>query len=651
MIKHIQKLKSKTLICLYLFSNVALAQSEVSKYDPRLVFDPLINFQGSSVYRTASGKPGPMYWQNVADYDIICELNPDKKNVSGSVNIKYTNNSPESLNFIWLQLDQNKFKKDSRGTNTTPPNVGRYGLKDFDGGYKLDKIKVVSAGSANNLKASFIDDTRMQLILNEPLKAGASVNISMDFKFDIPSNGADRMGEFKSEKGLVYEIAQWYPRVCVFDDIKGWNVNPYLGAGEFYLEYGNIKYQVSVPENYIVLGSGKFTNPQDVFVDNILKKYQELSKSNKQITLIEAKEFEKFNKKSKGSTVWKFECENTRDVAFAVAKNYVWDAQMTTLTSGKKVQCQSIYPQEESNNFSWGRSTEFVKHSIDFYSKTYYEFPYAAATNVAGIVSGMEYPGIVFCSAESRGPELFGVTDHEFGHTWFPMIVGSNERKYAWMDEGFNTYINNLSAVAFNKGEFYTTQNIGNMAPYFKNTKSVNTIPDASGEMELGLLAYFKPAVGLKMLSRNIATEERVNFALREYINRWAFKHPTPFDFFKTMNETLGEDLDWFWKSWYLESYNIDQAISKVDYINNKPESGAKITITNLEKMPMPIELEITEKGKDAVIIKLPVEIWLKSGEWTFDYPSKSEIKSIILDPNNTLPDINRKNNTWLPIK
>ena len=627
--------------------------TDKSKYDPVAVFNPMINYQPSTVFRSASGNPGPSYWQNQANYKITAALDDQKNSISGSVKIEYINNSPDEITFIWLQLDQNKFNSDSRGSKTTPPNLGRYGLKDFEGGYKISNLKLESPkmNARNQSVKSLIDDTRMQIFLSEPLRTKQKIEISMDFDFLIPSNGSDRMGMYEAKDGMIYTIAQWFPRVCVYDDIEGWNTTPYLGAGEFYLEYGDYDFEITVPYNHTVVASGELLNTREVLTGKQIDRLKKAQNSDETVVIFDKSEIGKngTRPKNSGTQTWKFSCKNTRDVAWASSSVFVWDAARAVLPSGKNILVQSVYPAEVDAKAEWGRSTEYTKHSMEYYSELLYEYPYPVATNVAGIVSGMEYPGIVFCSVRSKRAGLFGVTDHEFGHTWFPMIVGTNERKFAWMDEGFNTYINMLSLKAFNKGEYYKEQKTQDMAFFARGSKAILTQPDAMPEAEIGSLAYYKPAMGLKMLAEAVVGEERMNLALREYIRRWAFKHPTPFDFFHTVEDVVGEDLGWFWKSWYFENYKIDQSIKNAKYINNQASNGISITLENLEQMPMPVEMEIKEKGKETKYINLPVDIWAKTKEWTFNYPSTGEIESIKLNPKGILVDFNTKNNIWKP--
>ena len=311
----------------------------------------------------------------------------------------------------------------------------------------------------------------------------------------------------------------------------------------------------------------------------------------------------------------------------------------------------SVYPVESIKKDGWQRSTEMVKGSIEYNSKKWFEFPYPVATNVAGIVGGMEYPGIVFCSSASTDGDLWGVTDHEFGHTWFPMIVGSNERKYAWMDEGFNTFINGLSTKNFNKGEYASFSFFPGdeiiKATFNEKMDPLWAIPEVIQQNNLGIAAYEKPAMMLNALRDVVLGPKRFDAAFREYINRWAFKHPTPWDFFHSMENVSGEDLAWFWREWVFNNWKLDLALGSVKYEDdNNPQKGAAITILNQEKMAMPVTVEIKETNGKQYRINLPVEVWQRGSEWTFYVQPSSKIADVIIDPDKVLPDINRKNNS-----
>ncbi|MEN9488025.1 MAG: hypothetical protein RL494_290, partial [Bacteroidota bacterium] len=356
----------------------------------------------------------------------------------------------------------------------------------------------------------------------------------------------------------------------------------------------------------------------------------------------------------KQTLTWKFKIKNARDLSWATSSSFIIDAAKINLPSGKKSLAISAYPVESNGNDAWGRSTEYTKTSIENYSKRWFEYPYPAATNVAGNEGGMEYPGIVFCSWTDKGESLWGVTDHEFGHIWFPMIVGSNERLFAWMDEGFNTFINGLSAQDFNNGEYKQPAMDMHLASGFltnPETEPVYSAPDGLKEANLGLLAYTKPGEGLNMLRNHILGKERFDKALRTYVERWAFKHPTPDDFFRTIENISGEDLNWFWRSWFINNWRLDQAITKVKYVKNDAKQGAVITIENLQKMPMPVIVEVKTKSGATSRITLPVEIWERNTTWSFKYNSTEELESISLDPEHVFPDINSENNTWTNAK
>ncbi len=645
-----------TLVAAIFFWMFSFAQNQTtSLYNHKEAFHPQFYPYPGNDYRSASGEPGPKYWQNKADYKITCLLDTGRHSISGSVEIVYTNNSPDPLKFLWLQLDQNIYKDGSRASSTTTQTGGRWANAAFTEGASIKSVQVESAGKPITAK-HIISDTRMQVWLPEVLKAsGGKTKLSMQFEFTVPEYGTDRMGRLKTKNGWVYEIAQWFPRLCVYDDIQGWNTMPYLGAGEFYLEYGDFEYTVTAPSDLIITGSGELLNPQDCYTPEQVKKWEAARNSDKTVVIRSEQEVNKPESRPRqANCTWKFKITNARDVAWAASKAFVIDAARINLPSGKKSLAISSYPVESIRKNGWQRSTEMVKGSIEHYSTQWFEYPYPAATNVAGIVGGMEYPGIVFCSSSSSGTGLWGVTDHEFGHTWFPMIVGSNERKYAWMDEGFNTFINGLSSAAFNNGEFNQTSFFDNpnstfMVKYSFGEKmdELFTVPDVVQQDNLGIAAYMKPGQMLTILREVVLGPERFDAAFREYINRWAYKHPTPWDFFHTMENVCGEDLGWFWRAWVLNNWKLDQSVKNVTYIESDPLKGAEITIVNLEKMPMPVIVQIKESSGKTHTLQLPVEIWQRGSEWTFSVQTTSEIKEVQLDPESKLPDLNRENNKW----
>lgn len=637
---------SKLLVVFFLLGNVIFltAQEEITPNNQD-VFDEFIYRRGN-VYRSASGVPGPEYWQNKADYIIEAELDDTSHILKGKLTLIYTNNSPEDLPFIWMYLDQNRFTQDSRGTLTT--QGGRY-RGDLDGGIKIYNLSAkVKRSTASTY---YITDTRMKVSFARPIPAkGGKATVSMDFEFKVPESGMDRMGRLATENGEIYAMAQWYPRVAVFDDVSGWNTEPYLGAGEFYCEYGNFDYKITVPYNHILVASGELQNPKEVLTKTQIDRLFQASKSDETVMILPLEEVGNTSvtrPKQSGKLTWHYKMENTRDVAFATSAAFIWDAARINLPSGKTITAQSVYPKESNGEHAWSRSTEYTKASIEFYSDWLFEYPYPAAINVACNVGGMEYPGVSFCSYRSRGASLWSVTDHEFGHNWFPMIVGSNERKHAWMDEGFNTFINHYSTLSFNQGEYPSDVAAGsNKVGWltWKNREAIHTFPDISKSYNLAYTAYYKPATGLVLLREYILEPGIFDEAFKGYTHTWAYKHPQPTDFFNYFENATGEDLNWFWKSWFYSNANIDLAIDSVE----KRENGTRILFLNNGEIPMPVVFEVTFADGTTTTKRLPFEIWQRNSQWPYLLQSEKEVIKVQIDPEGFLPDANARDNVWV---
>jgi len=640
---------------LLLTAATASAQTDTPKYNHNDLFGPITWPVTGDGTRAASGQPGEHYWQNRADYVIKASLNetPQDTTITGEVEITYTNNSPDMLDHLWLQLDQNIFKPDSRGGATSV--VGdRFDVRGFSrGGYHIESVSVSYKGDTYTTEP-VITDARMQVRLNKPMEGkGEKIKLKINYSFAIPFKGADRMGRKKFKAGYVYEIAEWYPRMCVYDDVEGWNTLPYMGLGEFYCEYGDFDYYITAPANMTVVGSGDLENPSQVLSDVQQKRYDEMRKSDKTTAIITADEVgQPATHPFKGSLTWHFKMQNTRDVAWAASKAFIWDGAKVNLPSGRKCIAQSAYPAESAGVHGWSRSTEYLKASMEIYSAKYFEYPWNSAVNVAGVALGMEYPGAIFCLDDLKDGGLFGDITHEIGHNWFPMIVGSNERKYMWMDEGFNTFINQYSTEKFNNGEYFDAKArpSGHIANFMKGPRDpLMTPPEAMGLNDYGQY-YNKTSLGLDMLRNVVLGPDRFDYAFNYYIKHWAFKHPLPYDFFRAMNDASGEDLNWFFKPWFFTTWKIDQAIEAVKYVKDNAANGALITLVNKEKMAMPVDLKITQANGKSETIHLPVNIWQRNGTWTFLYPSTSAIQSLEIDPDKQLPDVERRNNVW-PVK
>ena len=624
-------------------------QPEIAtKFNQHEAFAPFFYPSFGDEIRAADGTPGPKYWQNRADYRINVTLNDSLHIISGGVDIKYYNKSPQRLDFVWLQLDQNVYKEDSRGVAATAVGGGRWARRgSFEGGYTIESVALVTAGKETRLDY-LVNDTRMRINLPHPIAAGTGMaEFRIKYKFTVPEYGTDRMGRLKTQNGWIYTIAQWYPRMCVYDNVTGWNTLPYLGQGEFYLEYGDIEYAVNVPADHIVVGSGELLNPSEVLTPSQLSRLARARKSDTTVMLRREDEVtDPSSRPAKKRLTWKFRCTDTRDVAWASSKAFVWDAARLNLPGNKKALAMSVYPVESAKDNAWKRSTEFVKGSVEYYSRYLIPYSYPVAVNVAGIVAGMEYPGIVFCSYRASGGGLWGVTSHEFGHHWFPMIVGSDERRYPWMDEGFNTFINGMADKSFNGGEFYRDVTTARSSPYLfgDTSESILNTADVLKPRNLGNLAYSKPGTGLKILREAVLGPERFDEALKYYTLTWAYKHPTPYDFFHCIENHSGETLDWFWRGWFMNVWKTDIAVTDVAYTEGK---GSLITIACLEKLPMPVVVEMTTATGETERVTLPVEIWHNGPVWRFVTGTSEKLSKVVIDPDGLLPDIKPANNPW----
>jgi len=600
--------------------------------------------------RSPTGEPGSEYWQQRADYSIRVALDPASHGLTGSETVTYTNDAPEALDALWLQLDQNLFREGSRGAliNTSTRWRGAF----EGGGFRIGRVELVRDGRRETAGVE-VDGTRMRIQLPRPLAGGGgTLQIEIDWSFTVPEYGADRMGRLQTDDGWVYEIAQWYPRMAVYDDVSGWNSLPYLGQGEFYLEYGSFDVAITVPRDFIVVATGELLNPEDVLTAEQRNRLQRARKSAETVALVAADEVgtEASRPAGRGPLTWRYHADRVRDFAWAASRAFVWDA-----ASWEDVLLMSAYPKEaigpnEDGDPGWEMSTQFVRHAISHYSEKWFRYPYPVAINVGGLVGGMEYPMIVFCSANARGAALFGVTDHEFGHSWFPMIVGSDERRYAWMDEGFNTFINHYSNLAYYGPETPRLQRTsasfiaGRMQEPIAD-QPIMTRPDVLRRDGLGFLGYRKPGYGLILLREVILGPERFDRAFRAYISRWAFRHPQPADFFRTMEEESGEDLDWFWRGWFYATDTLDQAVDSVTV----EEGNTLVHLSNRGGLVMPTSVEIEYADGDDLRIELPVEIWTASDAYVLGLGETAAVRSVTLDPDGMLPDVDRDNDSWTP--
>ncbi|MEO8821509.1 MAG: M1 family metallopeptidase, partial [Ginsengibacter sp.] len=622
-------------------NGISAQKTSESIFNPKQLFAQNFFTKNGNEFRSANGAPGPKYWQNRADYNLHATIDTVENTLTGTETISYTNNSPDALSSLWLQLDQNTYRQDARSNFYT--SRGADGHTD---GYQFESVTIEYKGKT--VTANYIiNDTRMQIRLANALSSKEKINIHIQYHYSIPGSFGGRNDFFSTKNGKIYEIAQWYPQMCVYDDLLGWNTLPFLGSGEFYCEYGDFDYTVTVPAGMIVAGSGELQNEKEVLSSTQIERLNAARKSDKTIMIRSEQEVnndarKKLNKKA---VSWHFKMNNTRDVAFGASAAYMWDAARVNLPNDKKALAMSVYPVESAGQDAWGRATEYLKKSIEYFSKKWFVYPYPVAVNEAGIAGGMEYPGIVFDGINDKGSELYWVTAHEIGHNWFPMIVGSDERRYAFMDEGFNTFIDIYAADEFNKGEYAPKRDgeyapgKGNPAdeivPWLKDSDAPNmmTRADQFSEKYRHPIEYFKPAFGLVLLREVVLGHDRFDYAFKKYIERWAYKHPSPEDFFRTMDNEAGEDLSWFWKEWFYHNWQLDLSVQSVSYTKGEAKTGVDITIANLQKMAMPCTLEIILKDGSKQDIQLPVETWLQGDTHTIHLQIPRDIESVTIDP------------------
>jgi hypothetical protein len=643
---------------LLILSCAAAQKPPSASFDPRVTFAPLSLPDPVNAYRSGNGAPGPQYWQNEADYQLHAKLDTTAKELHATEVVTYTNNSPDTLPSVWMQLEQNLYRKDSRGHailgGLMRQMMRRPGAPDIPpdemttNGFVFDSVEVETAKGLVKAE-TLVDDTRMQIRLPQPLKHGAKLRIHIAYHYRIPGVWGGRTSWGKSEKGEIYDMAQWYPRMAVYDDLRGWDTLPYIGS-EFYLEYGNFDYFLTVPSEMIVAGSGELVNPKDVLTGKELARLDEARASDKTVYIRKPEEVTDpaSRPKTGGTLTWHFHMDHTRDVVWTASPVFVWDAARIHLPEGKKSLAMSVYPPESVGAAAWDKSTEYVKDTIERFSKQWYPYPWPAAVSVAGFSTGMEYPGMVFDGITDKGAFLFWVTAHEIGHDWFPMLVGSNERRHAFMDEGFNTFIDIGESAEYAGGKYGPKRD----SEYSAGGEPPDTIlkvldnPDAptlkaladSYPWTLGHpVSYFKGAYGMVLLREQILGPQRFDWAFRKYIRDWAYKHPSPSDFFREMDSEGGEDLSWFWNGWYLNNWKYDVAVDKVD--------GSSVTLSNRGQLVLPTPVEVTFKDGTKERMTLPVETWLHQATFVWELESKEPIASVVVDPDHVLPDDDRSNN------
>ena len=538
-------------------------------------------------YRNAAGAPGHNYFQQQADYKMELVLEDNNQVLRGKETITYTNNSPDQLDYLWLQLDQNIFSKSSDTKLITVEKMEDFAamdgeelsrierkLFDYDGGFNIEEVK-----ATNGEDLSFaINKTMLRINLKQPLKPNGSICFNVKWWYNINDRmavgGRSGYEYFEDEDNYIYTIAQFFPRMCVYDDVSGWQNKQFLGRGEFTLPFGNYDVSLTVPGDHIVAATGTLQNETSVLSSTQRKRLQKARKAKTPEFIVTQDEAEKAEKnKVKSLKTWRFKATNVRDFAFASSRKFIWDAQNTSV-GNKNVLCMSFYPKE--GNPLWERySTKLVAHTVDSYSKFTVDYPYPVAISVHSKSIGMEYPMICFNGgrpepdgtySERTKYGMWGVIIHEVGHNFFPMIINSDERQWTWMDEGLNTFVQYLTEQEWERGYPSRRGPAYKIADYMRGDKS-NISPimtNSESIRQFGNNAYGKPATALNILRETIMGRELFDYAFKTYCERWKFKHPTPADFFRTMEDASAVDLDWFWRGWFFSTDHVDIALTDV---------------------------------------------------------------------------------------
>ncbi|MEO8909166.1 MAG: M1 family metallopeptidase [Gemmatimonadaceae bacterium] len=615
---------------------IARSQSSLGSVADSSPFRPL-DLPTPTDLRTASGRPGAKYWQQRADYKISATLDPAKNELRGHETIRYTNHSPDALPYLWLFVEQNLCAPNSITNQLNQPPLVFLGTsfdfscQGFAGGGHLESLRIAGKDAKRTVYG-----TTMRIDLASPLAPGASLDIDAVWHFNVPAQGGGRMGH----DGPLYEMAQWYPRMCVYDDVHGWNHEPYIGAGEFYLEYGNFDVSLEVPASDIVAATGELANPEQVLTPTQRTRLAAARKSDTAIAIIRANEVSNLGRT--GSKTWHYTATNVRDFAFAAGPNFRWDA-----SGYNGILIESLYRPTADK---WPEVNRMGREAIKYFSEQWYPYPWSHATTVEGPIEGMEYPMLTFTPNSPVREDQQWVIAHEFGHEWFPMIVGSNERLYPWMDEGFNTFIDLGNAAKYFKGTKYgDTIEVHPLHLYVDHAKPGDEQPlitNPTQVRDLFWVGYQKPALMLQTLRYEVLGPDRFDAAFREYIKAWAFKHPTPADFFRVMRDESGMDLDWFWRGWIFSTARLDQAI---DSITPRADGGSDIHLSNRGTMVMPSEIAITFADGSRTTVKLPIEMWNLGPQFVYRVPEKKHVIRAEVDPRHVLPDIDRGNNTGEP--
>lgn len=604
--------------------------------------------------RSAEGAPGENYWQNEASYQLHAELDPETHTIFGQANINYQNNSPGNLEVIVVELAQNLHKAGTAKKEETEITGGKSLSKITVNGNEIEET-TLRARWMESSDGFIIDGTRLYIFLQETIISGGSADLEFEWSFQVPQQGASgRMGRSRDN---LYMIAYWYPQVAVFDDVYGWMDDSFLGNAEFYHKFADYELTISAPENWIVMGTGEFLNPGETLQPEILERYNRAGESDDVVTIVDFDEVDNATVSTdNGMITWRFQSDRVRDVAFSATRESKWEgarAPIGDLNQNGSVDYTRINTFYRDTAPLWSEQTDYAQHSITFlsdYINIPYPWPHMTSVEGADIIGGgMEFPMITLIGDYNNAGavSLYGVTAHELAHMWVPMIVSTNERRYTWIDEGHTSFHTQQANVDRFGAQQFSRNNL--FGQYLRIAGT-----DLEGEMirwsdfhypgpAYGVASYPKPASVLTAL-RGVLGDDLFIEAHREFMERWAYKHPYPWDFFNTIEDVSGRDLSWFWRSWYYETWVMDQSLADIQQNGNQ----TVITIEDLGNIPMPVHLEITFEDGSSITEVLNVDYWLEGHRIRKHIiESPSEVVRVEIDPDILFPDADRSNNVW----
>ena len=597
--------------------------------------------------RTRGGEPGPRYWQQWAEYDIEAALEPGSDRVRGRATIRYVNRSPDTLRTLAVHLRQNLHAPSARRTRDVQST----------GGIRLDTVRVrdrvlqplnLAAAAGEGYE---VNGTIAWLRLAEPLLPGGSAELGFVWEFTVPPPTTPRMGTDRE----VYLIGYWYPQMAVYDDISGWHTDPYLGNGEFYMGYANYRVALTLPAGWLAAATGELRNANEVLSDTVRSRLARARTASAVVPIVRANERGPGRATATGTNgrlTWRFAADTVRDFVWTASDDYLWDATVAEVgdhTGDGRPDTAAINAFYRPAAANWRESARYTRHAIEYMSRLLWPYPYPHMTSVEGFVFGMEYPMVTLVTDPGDATFLYRVIAHEVGHMWFPMLVGSDEKRYAWQDEGFAQYLEAPATMDLTDGRVNpATESLG---AYLQFVRTGGELPlmrhadDYPSEASYAIAAYEKAATVMHTLRAMVGAAE-FDAAVREYGRAWIERHPHPYDFFNAMSSALDRDLSWFWRGWFFETWTLDQAIGGVE----PGADSVTITIENRGEMPMPVPLAITRAGGGVERVVVPVDVWLAGQRrTTLRVAGTPAVTRVEIDPQGIFPDVNRDNQRWTP--